>query len=130
METFFDVKIKNHKVLKKPILYMTHMGKRFELNKQERDALIGDYITEIQKHKNLIVIMDFRNIDSWDKKSIWEGSSDLKKHEEIAIKHVDKVLLITENKMLRNLLTIVLKIIKNKIDTKCYDKLSNALSSL
>ena len=130
MDKYMEKKILNHKKLNKKILSLTYKDSAFELEDAQRKELVGGYIEEIVKHKNLVVIFDFRNIEKWSKRSIWEGASDLKKHEEVALKHVDRTFVITSNSMLNSLIGVVLKIIKNKIKTTCHDNLKTALEEM
>mgnify|MGYP003628173845 FL=1 len=131
MDKYFDVKIKNHKKAKKKIIFIEYLLEEFRPENIELvREMIDFYKKQIEPFEGVIVIFDIRNVGGFDKKIVWEGAAELKKHEDYFLKHIEKVYLITENNLINNLINIILKVMKNKLETELVRNIESALVSI
>jgi len=130
MDKFLDFKIKNHKALNKKILFVEYLEEEFSTDTETTRKIVEHYVEEIKKHPKLIVIIDIRNIKSFDKKSVWEGSGILKEYDHFFVEHITKAFLITESQTANTLINIILKVMKNSIPTILVKDIKEALGNL
>jgi hypothetical protein len=128
MDKYFEVKIKNHKKANKKIIFIEYLLDEFRPENIElvREMIIF-YKKQIEPFEGAIIIFDMRSIGSFDKKMVWEGAAELKKHEDYFLRHIEKSFIITESEIINNLINIILKVMKNKLPTELVRNIESAL---
>lgn len=131
MEEYFDIKVKNHKKLNKKILFVEYLKEDFTPDSDLMKKMIEHYIDTLNKHdEKLLIILDIRNVKNYDKKIIWEGAGELKKHDTLLTSHSDTVYIINENYLVNELINIVLKVMKSKTPTHLVKDINSALTMM
>ena len=135
MEEYFKINIKNHKLLNKKILFIEYLPEKFLPNEILLKEMIGFYMTTLASNKKdkdnkIIVIFDLRNIEKYDKQKVWEGAGELKKHDDFFVRNIDKAFVIIENKLVVELLNIILRVLGTNIETTMVKNINEALNSL
>jgi hypothetical protein len=131
MNEYFDVKIKNHKKTNKKIVFIKYLLEDFSPETIEiLREMIEFYKEQVEPYEGVILMFDMRSINSFDKKMVWEGAAELKKHEDYFVRHIEKVFLITESVIINNLVNIILKVMKNKLPTELVRNIESALLSI
>ena len=130
MDKYLEFKVKNHKVLNKKILFVEYLLEDFSTDTRTTRKLLEYYVSEIEKQDRIIVIVDIRNIKTFNSKSVWEGAGFLKENDPVFIRHVEKAFMITNNKAANSLINIILKVMKNTIPTILVKDINEALCNL
>ena len=93
--------------------------------------IIAYYVNILAQHEDkVLVILDIRNIKNYDKKIIWEGAGELKKHDTFLTRHTDTVYIINENFLVNELINILLKVMNSKTPTYLVKDINSALSKM
>lgn len=130
MEEYLSFEIKNNKSLNKKFLCITYLKEDFNPEVGMMYAMINAYIQYIKENKDVIVILNLKNLNNWDKKLAWEGASELKKNEKIFIENINRVFIITNNSLINNFVNIVLKVVGNKIQTDFINDINSVIETL
>jgi hypothetical protein len=130
MEEYLSFEIKNNKSLNKKFLCITYLKENFNPEVGMMYDMINAYIQYIKENKDVIVILNLKNLNNWDKKLAWEGASELKKSEKIFIENINRVFIITNNNLINNFVNIVLKVVGNKIQTDFINDINSVIETL
>jgi hypothetical protein len=130
MDEYLEFKIKTHKGLNKKILFLRYKKEDFDPDEDTMYKLIDTYFKEIKGHGRLIIIVDLRELETWNKKTAWEGAAEVKKEEKLVIETVSQFIIITENKIMNGFLNIILQVMGNKIKTNFVNDINSALEIL
>lgn len=130
MDEYLDIKIKNHKVLNKKILFVEYLKPDLKFDISVTKMLIAEYLEILKEQDRVILIVDLRNLKSFDKKTIWEGAGELKINDRFFLEHIISSYIISENLLLNNLVNIVLKVMNNNIPTLLVKDINSALTDL
>lgn len=130
MDEYLSFEIKNNKSLNKKFLCITYLKEDFNPEVGMMYNMINAYIQYIKENKDIIVILNLKNLNNWDKKLAWEGASELKKSEKIFIENINRVFIITNNSLINNFVNIVLKVVGNKIQTDFINDINSVIETL
>ncbi len=130
MDEYLSFEIKNNKSLNKKFLCITYLKEDFIPEVGIMYDMINAYIQYIKENKDVIVILNLKNLNNWDKKLAWEGASELKKNEKIFIENINRVFIITNNNLINNFVNIVLKVVGNKIQTDFINDINSVIETL
>ena len=131
MDQYFNITVKNHKKLNKKLIFVEYIQDDFRANQDLLKEMIKYYMQELEKHsEKTILIFDLRNIQTYDKKSVWEGAAELKKYDSFFIDHIERSFILIENKLSIQLLNIILKVLKNNVRTELKLNINEALKAL
>lgn len=130
MDEYLSFEIKNNKSLNKKFLCITYLKEDFNPEVGLMYDMINAYIQYIKENKDVIVILNLKNLNNWDKKLAWEGASELKKNEKIFIENINRVFIITNNSLINNFVNIVLKVVGNKIQTDFINDINSVIETL
>lgn len=130
MDEYLSFEIKNNKSLNKKFLCITYLKEDFNPEVGMMYDMINAYIQYIKENKDIIIILNLKNLNNWDKKLAWEGASELKKNEKIFIENINRVFIITNNSLINNFVNIVLKVVGNKIQTNFINDINSVIETL
>mgnify|MGYP003125710399 CR=1 FL=1 len=130
MDDYLEIKVKNHKILNKKILFVEYLKDNVKFDLQTTRMLIKEYLKILEKEERVVLIFDVRMVKNFDKKTVWEGAGELKKYEKIFLKYVSRAYIISENNLLNNLVNIILKVMNNVIPTVLVKDINSALKDL
>ena len=95
-------------------------------DKEDKEALINEYIKLISESKDLYLYFDARNIRHIDKKLLWEGASDLAKHNDLFIKRIKATAVLLDNMLIKTIVETITKVTPFATPTKIFSKNDDA----
>lgn len=131
MQEYFNITVKKHKKLEKNLIFFEYINEDFNHDLKSLKEMVKVYMQELEKYsEKVIVIFDLRNVSTFNKKSVWEGSAELKRHDKFFFNHIVRSFIIVENKMAIQLLNIILKVVKTNVKTELSPDVKTILKNL
>ena len=130
MDEYFEFKIKHHKGIDKKMLFVEYKLEDFSTDTELTRKLVDTYNEKVKEHNDLIVVIDLRNIETFSKKSVWEGAGILKEYEQFYLDHITKGYIITESTSANMLINTILKVMNNSIPTLLVKDINEILRDL
>ena len=116
---YFQVSIKTHQQNNDIIIIIKYILDDFKANEYMLRHLTDYYISLISQHnQKVIVVFDLRDVENYDKESIWRGAAHLKNKEDIIQKYIKQAFVLTENEIVNTFLNILIRVNRSQIDTK------------
>ena len=119
MDQIFEYKLKKGGPMKdKVILFIVLKSKIINYNKKIKKESISKYIETIGNHSEIYVCVDTRITEHVNPKMLWEGSSDIYKHNQILKKHIKGTSILISSKFLKDTVDLILKLYPLETPTK------------
>ena len=129
MDELIIFKLKKNKDNKK-ILFIIINKESLDCVKEMKEEIIKKYITIASKHDKIYVCIDTRKVTYFNPKVIWEGASDLAKHNHILVPRIKATSILICNNFLLDTIGLVNKVIPFSSPTKFFSKNDDALKFL
>jgi len=122
----FKLKKKNNNL----ILFFIIKEKNLFYYSKKKLEIINKYIDIITKNEQLYLCFDARSIKWIDLKLLWEGASDLAKHNDLFIKKIKATSVILDNPIIKNTVDTITKVTPFATPTKFVSCNNDALNFL
>lgn len=110
MEEYLTMKLKNHTLYDRKILFIMVNNKKFDMPDNIMKDCVDKYKKYIEENDNLSIIYDSRNLNDIDAKIAWKGASMMCKLNGMAKKNVSSSCLIVNNDSIKTLFNTITKI--------------------
>lgn len=129
MDELITFKLKKGKDEKK-ILFIIFNKEKLNCSSEIKKEIVEKYIQIVSKYEAVYVCIDTRKITSFNPKTMWEGSSDLKKYQGILEPRIKATSVLICNKLLLDTINMITKVIPLLSPTKFFQKNDDALKFL
>lgn len=111
MESHIDFKLKKGGPSKdKIILFAILKQEIFPNNKELKNQIINKYVEIIKNNPNIYVVFDCRAVKKFSKKIVWEGASQLYKHNELFYQNIRASSLLISNNDIIKIANLIQKV--------------------